>query len=135
MVALLDAVYVHAAALGALQLLCVGGAAAHPKGALVHVEIGSVAGAVQIVHGILPERRTREAVEHHPRGAGGKYGGSECNVALEHACVGAPLAVGWRAEVHRPRHVGGAVDVLPTRITEVAVFLSNQSRYFLASVW
>ena len=78
-------------------------AAAHAERPLVHVEksTDAVAGAMEVVHPVLPQWPARKHLEHDAWRAGWEDGPGKRDVALKHACVRAPLVLGrgLRAEV------------------------------------
>eukprot|EP00962_Isochrysis_galbana_P016404 scaffold4698_cov115-Isochrysis_galbana.AAC.5 len=96
-------------------------AAADAKRPLVHVEVRAhaVAGAVQEVEPVGPERSAGEGVQHQAGGACGEDGARERRVTLEDSRVGAPFVVRRGAKVDRAGDVGGAVCVLPARVEQV----------------
>mmetsp|Transcript_13516 Transcript_13516/g.22478 ORF Transcript_13516/g.22478 Transcript_13516/m.22478 type:complete len:256 (-) Transcript_13516:1496-2263(-) len=96
-VPLLDGRKVHPAHAGRLDNLGrVHCAAADAKRPLVHVEksTDAVPRAVQEVHPILPERTTREHLEHNPRSTSREDRLCEGDVALKHTCVRTLLVLG-----------------------------------------
>ena len=99
------------------------GAAADAERPLVNVEEGAdaVAGAVEEVHAILPERAARERLEHDPGRARGEDCSGEGDVPLEDPRVRphGVLGRGLGAEMQGPGGVSRAIDVLPAGIAQV----------------
>lgn len=79
----------------------------------------AMAGAVEEVHALLPQKLPGKNINGEATGTLGENSTVNANGTLKDQGESTLLKVGWLAKVKSPRSISGSIEVLTARITEI----------------